>query len=119
MSLGDVTVGEGRSVSEVTSVVARSLPGIRSCHETSLRAGKLSSGEVIVDFTILEHGQVGSVSAENHLPDAEVAACITRIFESSWFPAIPIETLMFGVRPKRMDIAVRLPLVLRVAAPKP
>jgi hypothetical protein len=119
VSLGNVTVGEGRTVSEVTSVVSRSLPGIRSCHETSLRAGKLSSGEVIVDFTILEHGQVASVSTENHLPDAEVAACIARIFENKRFPAIPIETLMFGVRPKRMDVAVRVPLVLRVAAPKP
>ncbi len=119
VTLGAVTVGEGRTVSEVTSVVSRDLPGIRSCHETSLRAGKLSSGEVIVDFTILERGQVGSVSTENHLPDAEVAACITRIFELIRFPGIPIETLMFGVRPKRMDVAVRVPLVLRVAAPKP
>ena len=124
VSLGNVTVGEGRTVSEVTSVVSRSLPGIRSCHETSLRAGKLSSGEVVIDFTILDSGKVASVSTENHLPDAEVAACIARIFENRRFenrrfPGIPIETLISGVRPNRMEVAVRVPLVLRVAAPKP
>jgi hypothetical protein len=112
VSLGDVTVGEGRTVSEVTSVVSRSLPGIRSCHETALRAGGQSSGEVIVDFTIRDDGRVASVSAKNHLAEPEVAACITRIFEQRLFPErLPL--VLLG--PPRADVAVRVPLLLRVA----
>jgi hypothetical protein len=66
---------------------------------------------VILNFTIRESGQVASVSAENHLPDAEVAACITRIFEQLRFPARDIDWSAFPAV-RTIDVAVRVPLVL-------
>ena len=117
VSLGDVTVGEGRTVSQVTSVVSRYLPGFQGCHDKALRAGSSSTGEVVVDFTILDFGEVTSVSAENHLPDAEVAACITRILKLIRFPAL--DRPLFPPPAKEIPVAVRVPLVLRVAPRKP
>ena len=91
---GQPTAASEKSVSGrlpppvIQAIVRQNFDAIRTCYERGLAKVPTLQGRVAVRFAIQLDGSVaGAQSAGSDLPDAEVVACIVRIFSQLRFPA--------------------------------
>jgi hypothetical protein len=82
---GDIKLSGGMTVTAVRAGVREGAGRLRACYEHGLAANPHLAGQVLVSFSIDDHGAVTDVDAHSDVIPGDVTSCIRDAFSSMTF----------------------------------